>query len=198
MAIKRKAAEPGVVKRIASFLGDNDYTRAWDQAAQAVVRPVDRLIASDHDRIRGLAPVFGRTAAAEGGLGPELRKHMAILDPTGAMAQKAEKDLVGYVDRKMMETGLSAEDVVTTLAIDKLMPDGATPETLRRYDDAYGPAKPVSELGLLAHGLLGNPVTAYGLPAAGVGLAAWGIHDLLAAQQQAEKESQLPLQGGVR
>ncbi len=193
----RKAAEPGVVERIASFLADNDYTRAWDGAVQAGVRPLDRLIASDEDLMKGAAPAFGRAAAMDGGIGPVLREHMAVLDPTGGMAAKVEKDLVGYVNRKVEELGVTPEDAVRTVAINNLMPDYATPETLRRYDRAYGPSMPVTGSGLALHAALSNPLAAYGLPAAGVGLAAWGVHDLLMAQQQAEKDKQLPLQGGV-
>jgi hypothetical protein len=197
VAIPRKAAEPGVVEKIASFLGDNGYTRAWGDAAVAGLRPLDRLMASDQDRVRAAAPVFGRAAAVDGGIGPVLREHMAMLDPTGAMTEKAEKDLAGYVNRKVEEHRISPEQAVTTIALNRLIPDYATPETLRRYDEAHGPSMPISEAGLVAHGALSNPLAAYGLPAAGVGLAAWGVHDLLMAQQQAEKDRQLPLQGGV-
>jgi hypothetical protein len=197
VAIPRKAAEPWVLEKIASFLGDNGYTRAWSDAAAAGLRPLDRLMASDQDRVRALAPVFGRTAAADGGIGPALREHMAMLDPTGAMEKRALEKLPGFVDAKIQETGRSAEDIVTQVALSTYLPEYATPETLRRYDEAYGPSMPVSKAGLLAHAVLSNPFTAYALPAAGIGLGAWGAHDLLMAQQQAEKDKQLPLQGGV-
>jgi hypothetical protein len=197
VAIPRKAAEPGVVQKIASFLGDNGYMRAWDGAARAGLRPLDRLIASDQDRVRALAPVFGRAAAADGGVGPVLREHMAMLDPTGAMEKDVLEKLPGFVDAKMQQTGRSAGDIVTQVAFNRVLPEFATPETLRRYDEAHGPSMPISEAGLVAHAALSNPLAAYGLPAAGVGLAAWGVHDLLMAQQQAEKDKQLPLQGGV-
>ncbi|MCE2835942.1 MAG: hypothetical protein LW834_02940, partial [Cyanobium sp. 49614_E6] len=97
----------------------------------------------------------------------------------------------------MQQTGRSAGDIVTQVAFNRVLPEFATPETLRRYDEAHGPSMPISEAGLVAHAALSNPLAAYGLPAAGVGLAAWGVHDLLMAQQQAEKDKQLPLQGGV-
>ena len=187
-----------MVEKIASFLGNNDYTRAWDSAVQAGVRPLDRFIASDEDLMKGAAPVFGRAAAADGGIGPTLREHMAVLDPTGAMERRALEKLPGFVDKTMRETGRSAEDIATQAALNVYLPENATSETLRRYDRAYGPSMPVTGSGLALHAALANPVVAYGLPAAGIGLAGWGIHDVMAAQQQAEKESQLPLQGGVR
>jgi hypothetical protein len=57
----------------------------------------------------------------------------------------------------------------------------------------YGPGLPVSGPGQVAHQVLGNAAAAYGLPAAGLGLAAWGVADVLRGQQQAQKEAQLPL-----
>jgi len=87
----RKAAEPGVVERIASFLADNDYTRAWDGAVQAGVRPLDRLIASDEDLMKGAAPAFGRAAAMDGGIGPVLRETWQCWTRQGVWRQKSKR-----------------------------------------------------------------------------------------------------------
>jgi len=81
--------------------------------------------------------------------------------------------------------------------LQQLVPKYSTDAGRRRYHELYGPPGLIAPQSSLAHAALSHPSVAYGLPAAGAGLAAWGIHDLLAAQQQAEKDSQLPLQGGV-
>jgi hypothetical protein len=174
------------------------YEGKWNEAVTAGLRPVDRLIASDEDRAKALAPVFADAYAADGGFGRTVQEHMAVLSPDGRMAEKVGKDGDAYIERKMAEKGDSPRGVVEQLALTGLIPKYATDAGRKAYDEKYGPSLPISQPGLIAHSALANPVMAYGMPAAGIGLAAWGIHDVLAAQQRAEKEGQLPVQGGVQ
>lgn len=159
---------------------------------------MDRMIASEEEQARGLAPVFARAYAADEGFGSTVQEHMGVLSPDGGMARKVAADGDAYVAKKMMEKGDTAQSVVEQLALTGLLPKYATEKGRRDYDDKYGPSLPISEPGRFVHELLANPIAAYGLPAAGVGLATWGIHDVMAAQQRAEKESQLPVSGGLQ
>ena len=174
------------------------YQQKWNEGVRGVLRPVDRMIASKEEQARGLAPAFARAYAADAGFGPTVQEHMGVLSPDGSMARKVAADGDAYVAKKVIEKGDTPQSVAEQLALTGLLPKYATEEGRRAYDDKYGPSMPISESGRFVHELLANPVAAYGLPAAGVGLAAWGIHDVMAAQQRAEKESQLPMSGGLQ
>jgi len=187
----RKAADPGIVQKIAGFLGDNGYTQAWNSAVAAGLRPVDRMIASDEDLSRGLVkPLHGSMS------GGDFDQHLTVLDPGEDRYQRFTDAIGPGLDEVQGEPG-AFDDKMIAMIGQRYLRDEMGRAAMQRYDKAYGPSLPVSGPGLFAHAALANPVAAYGLPAAGVGMAAWGIHDLIAAQQQAEKESQLPLQGGV-
>jgi len=231
VAIPRKAAEPGIVEKIASFLGDNGYTRAWNDAATAAVTPVDRLLASDEDRLAGVAagvgPMLARLHESWMGehslsdlegtpnsyFGDGLRK----IDPSGALfeaydrpvREPTEEDqypplahMAAYARARVLseKTGEPLGHLLGASVLQSAQKYGYDTESVKRYSQQGG----LPEKYLMTRGgqylrtAIGSPVVAYGLPAAGIGLAGWGIHDAMAAQQQAEKDSQLPLQGGVR
>ena len=174
------------------------YEGEWNKAVTGGLRPVDRLIASDEDLAKGLAPVFADAYEADGGFGSTVQKHMTVLSPDGKMTAKVNADGDAYVQKKALANNDTLRSAVEQLALTGLIPKYATDAGRRAYDEKYGPSLPVSQAGQAVHWALANPVMAYGLPAAGAGLAAWGLHDVLTAQQRAEKESQLPLQGGMQ
>jgi hypothetical protein len=189
----RKAGDPGLVEKIANFLGDNAYTRAWHDAVLSPVVASERALISDPAVLRGLAAeAAGLRLAAEVKqpgeyLGTALAKEFSGL--TGI----PEDFDIGSAEAFARPEGYRAA-IQGNLA-DAF--DGASPDGMKRVLEwaQRNPAarKPLSAPGGAVALGLGNPAAAYGIPAAGLGLGVWAAHDVLLAQQQAEKESQLPM-----
>ena len=192
-----------MVEKIANFLGDNGYTRAWSEGVDRnVITPVELQFVNEMPPVQqfnafatrmldGNAQLNERgTAFVDAvrygkGDSPEMRQ--TVLDALNGLGQG--------------DGSLEAREMAVLGGL-RYAAQKAEGEAMKRGLDALAPRdgrNGYTELGrqMRQYGL-GSPVAAYGLPAAGIGLAGWGIHDVLAAQQQAEKESQLPLQGGVR
>ena len=188
-----------MVEQIASFLSDNALTRSWAETMDRhVITPIElqfvkempedgrfRAFASrlveDNGALNQRGTAFVDAVREGKGDTPEVKQSVADLFASDLGQEHSQAVNI----RLLHELALKAEGEGLKKGLDVLAPrDGRNGYTeLGRQMRQYG---------------LGSPVAAYGLPAAGVGLAAWGIHDVMAAQQQAEKESQLPLQGGVR
>lgn len=177
-------------------LGDNGYTRGWSEMAARVLSPLDRMMASDVELREALAKSFGTApagvdiAAHRGGL-------LDALDPSGGLKGRYESKGEAAIEKSMAKAQaggmpLTPEQAAELLLRDKLAAK-VDREALLAGMQQYGPGLPVSTPGQWAHAALGNPAAAYALPLGGAGLAAWGLHDVMAAQQQAERESQLPL-----
>lgn len=191
------------------------YQGKWNEAVTAGLRPIDRLVASDSDRLSGVATGMAphlveqvRSRPSEPMSGKVLEQ-LQQLDPTGDMANvfsvmdpdtgvsAAAREIYSNLDNP---DGHGINDVARSLiyqsadkrkiggaSVRKMIEAGVVPDSFLMTKGAQA-----------ARDSLSNGVAAYGLPAAGVGLAAWGIHDVMAAQQRAEKEGQLPVQGGVQ
>jgi hypothetical protein len=190
----RKAAEPGMVERIASFLGDNALTRSWAETVDRhVITPVEGMVLSDEDLRQQLAKVVRERTPDDGVLSEDQLRAFEALK--GApVNQGALQDAVSAAEEPSIKVGRQA---LATIA------DFNTPRS--RMQDAAG---------LLANGRtgltetgdyvrqfgLGSPVAAYSAVAAGGALATKAGLDAydwwLAQQQQASKDAQLPLQGG--
>jgi hypothetical protein len=168
-----------------SSLGDNEYTRGWSGLVSNVLRPVDRMVASDADMRSALAVRYGAGDAEVRG---------SLLKGMGAEGVVDEAKAIESVMAAAAQQGiqLSPEQAAQALFRDKLSVS-ADRAALGRGMALHGPSLPVSGAGQVAHGLLANAPMAYGLPAVGAGLAAWGVADVMRGQQQAAKESQLPL-----
>ena len=191
----RKAADPGVVERIAGFLADNDYTRAWRDGVMVPVTAAERAMISDPKALRELA-----ADAASYRIANEVKKPGEYL---GTPLAKEFSELVGYPEdfdigsqegfdlpagyRKGLAGNLSDSFQETSPEKAKAILEWAQQNPAAR--------RPLTGPGAFVEATLGSPVAAYGLPAAGVGLAGWAAYDLLMAQQQAQKESQLPMSG---
>jgi hypothetical protein len=199
------------------------YQAKWNEAVTAGLRPIDRMIADDSDRLSGVssaaAPML--EAYAQGGwehytlreYGAH-RRLLERLDPSGKIIDAYDGNHTygsdGSMRPKIVEIyekikGLPAEEKTPTQYLASSIYQsagkyGVKPENVKRMvDEGALPDSFLMTRGAqAARDLLSNPAAAYGLPAAGVGLAAWGIHDVMAAQQRAEKESQLPVSGGMQ
>jgi hypothetical protein len=188
----RKAADPGVVERIAGFLGDNGYTRAWARGVEEwPIIPLERMVTSDVDNPRMQA--FAKAQVLpDGSVKPGME---AILTSVSGSKEKASQVMQALAAAEPEERGLMLASVFDQLH-GKLKPkervDAASAMLPRNGSTG------LSDTGELMRLIAGHPSVAYGLPAAGVGLAAWGIHDVMAAQQRGEKESQLPVSGGMQ
>ncbi len=218
------------VMGIGRWAGDalRGYEDAWSQAVTAGLRPIDRMLASDEDRLsgvaRGLAPEFERVARDHGGtslrdfdgsaysgFGDGLNK----IDPSGALYAAYDRPIRPHTEedqyppsmyhaiyeasRDIAARGEGAMDSLLAASVmQAAQKHGYDKQALRKLVDEGG----VPESFMMTRGMasarhvLAHRGAAYGLPAVGVGLGAWGAHDLLMAQQQAEKDSQLPLSGG--
>lgn len=176
-----------------SSLGDNEYTRGWSGLVSNVLRPVDRMVASDADLRGALARSFGDEVGA--GKGVEMLKGLdasgGLAERYGARGESAIAEMQALASAKDGRQ-LSREEAAALLFRDTLSEE-LQREALLKGMEAYGPGLPVSTAGQVMQQVLSNPAAAYGLPAAGIGLAAWGVADVMRGQQQAAKESQLPL-----
>ncbi len=170
------------------------YQQNWNQAVTSGLRPLDRMLMTDDELSAHLAPTL--KSAVDGG-GTEAQGHFSALDPSGRGEQRFEEPVKKWMIAQDEAEGSVEEKLMNAIGRGYLR-DEIGREGMLAYDKKYGPGALNSKPGLLANALLANPVAAYGLPAAGVGMAALGIHDVLTAQQRAEKEGQLPLQGGVQ
>lgn len=180
------------MESIAAFLGNNGYTRAWNDAVHGGLRPVDRMLASDEELAAHLTPTL-RSVEADPA---QLQRHLDVLQPDGRGSDTYKQAVVDWIENRG-DTESDIEQKLTNAIGLGYLKEKVGRQGMLAYDAVHGPAYMASKPGLVASTMLANPYAAYGIPAAGVGMAAWGIHDVLAAQQQAEKESQLPVQGGV-
>jgi hypothetical protein len=189
----RKAGDPGVVEKIANFLGDNGYTRAWRDGVMGPVGMAERQLIGDPVRLRELAAeAAAHRLAAEvkepgGYLGTPLAREFSELTGIPADFDLGGEDAFALPEGYRVGMGHDLADAFSELS----------PEKARQVIE-WSRVNPAARRSLTPVGAaidlgLGNAAAAYGLPAAGAGLAAWGLHDVMAAQQQAEKEAQLPL-----
>ena len=187
----RKAGDPGVMERIAGFLGDNAYTQAWRNGVMSPVGMAERQLINDPVRLRELAAeIAADRLAAEvkepgGYLGTPLAQEFERL--TGMPDDLGSEDAFALPEGYRVGMGHELADAFSELSSEKARQVIEWSRQNPAGRRALTPIGAAIDLGL------GNAAAAYGLPAAGAGLAAWGLHDVMAAQQQAEKESQLPL-----
>ncbi len=187
---QRMAGSPGIRERVMGFLGDNAYTRAWSKGVDSgVITPVELAMMKGLPDDKALEPIIKQMAGSDGQLtaqGQQLLDHVASSLDDGAGKGQRIRDAVAAksgdpmaLQLKQLVQALEGEELKKALSIAALR-DGVVGYT--------GPGNTMRQF------VLGSPAAAYGLPLAGAGMAAWGVHDVLAAQQQAEKEDQLPLQ----
>jgi hypothetical protein len=186
----RKAAEPGMVERIASFLSDNPLTHSWRDSVGGAINWGERQVMGDED----LRQMIGSGVKSKTVNGAITDEQVALLEELkGApvdrqrlqqLATEYEGGVDGYVG------GLA-----TGYAQDAGMSRDQMKAVVARLQG------PLNQHGELAHMLaLGatHPVMAYSAVTAGGALgtaAGLKAYDWwLAQQQQSQKDAQLPLE----
>ena len=185
----RKAADPGVVERISSFLSDNPLTHSWRDSVGGAINWGERQLMSDEDLRNTIGSVV-KKATVDGQISDEQLRTLSQLKGSPidrqeleAMAAQHEMEMGEYLGqaakRYMDKRQLGRDELKGHLAA------------------IQGPLQQNSEwAGMLASAAT-HPVAAYSAVGAGGALATAGgmaAYDWwMAQQQQAEKEGQLPL-----
>lgn len=184
----RKAADPGVVERISSFLSDNPLTHSWRDSVGGAINWGERQLMSDEDLRNTIGSVVMKGTVGDRISDEQLRTLEALKG--------------GAIDRAEIE-GLAAAH------------SGGVPKYLGQFARHYmdkrqlgrdelkarlaaiqGPLQQNSEWAGMLASMATHPVAAYSAVGAGGALATAGgmaAYDWWMAQQQAEKEGQLPL-----
>ena len=171
-------------------LGDNAYTRAWRQAVDnTLITPVELAMASGWPGGDRMGQVMKRMTGPDGqltGQGQRLLEHVVASPDDGAgKGERLRGSLDGKRGDELAWMLSEAAQKLEGKPLKEAMGIAALRDGVVGYSAAGDTARQF---------VLGTPLAAYGIPLAGAGMAAWGLNDVLAAQQQAEKESQLPLQ----
>jgi len=192
----RKAADPGMVERIAGFLSDNALTRSWRETMDRhVISPVERMMINDADMQKGVAMMVADRLPADGALGPEQIRAIEALKGGSFDVERANALIAEKNSRE------DAMDLIASMA-NNVMTDDYSRDRASRAAEALINGR----TGLTAFGDdmrqlgLGSPVAAYSAVTAGGAtgtVAAMQAYDWLMAQQQAQKESQLPVEPGL-
>lgn len=186
---QRMAGSPGIRERVMGFLGDNAYTRAWSKGVDSgVITPVELAMMKGWPEEERMGQVMKRMTGPDGQLtdqGQGLLDHVVrSLDDGAGKGEKVRGLMSGKSGDELAYVLGEAAKKLEGEQLREAMGLAALRDGVVGYTAAGDTARQF---------VLGTPAAAYGLPLAGAGLAAWGVHDVLAAQQQAEKESQLPL-----
>lgn len=181
-----------MVEKIVSFLSDNDLTRSWAETMDgAVIRPVEKMVVDDEQLQRGVYNQIARLTPDDGGLSDLQLQLLSSIKGSPANAALLNEHLAQAPDRRefvrdqaytLMEAKKPSRQQMLGM-LDQIPTDGRTG---------------LSEAGdVMRQFGLGSPAAAYSAVTAGGAMgtaAAMEAYDyLMAQQQQAEKEKQLPL-----
>ncbi len=189
----RKAADPGVVERIAGFLGDNPLTRSWQGSVGGAVNWAERQVLGDED----LKQLIGNVVA-QGHSGDVV---------SDEVLSRLERIKGSAIDRNAFDAAMAshpggAQDLIGRQAVTYATNAGLGRDQLKALAaELQGPQNQRTDAGLWANTLLGHPVAAYSAVTAGGALGTagameaydWWLASQQELQQQAQKESQLPL-----
>lgn len=186
----RKAADPGMVERIAGFLSDNPLTHSWRDSVGGAINWAERQVASDDDLRQHIGNVLSKSYGDKG-ISDET---LAVLETLkGAPIERA------LFEQAMAEHPQGPAHFIGRSATGYAEQAGLGADQLRAV--LSGIQGPLQQRGNVAHGaalLATHPAVAYSAVTAGgaMGTAA-GMEAYkwwMAQQQQAQKESQLPLE----
>jgi len=179
-----------MVERIASFLGDNALTRSWADSVGNSVNWVERQVVDDDELRQVIANGVARKQTGD-----------VVSDEVLAQLQRIKG---GPIDRAVLD-GLMAEhqagpaDYIGNAARGYAEQSGLSRDRLKQLAaEQQGSQSQRTQAGQWTSTLLGHPVMAYSAVTAGGALgtaAGLKAYDWwLAQQQQAQKDSQLPLE----
>lgn len=182
-----------MIERIASFLSDNALTRSWSDSVGGAVNWAERQVLSDDELRQVIANAAARSQSGE-----------QISDETLALLQRIKGAPIdrAAADSYMAQHEAGPADYVGTAAMNYVSQADLQRDRLKQLAaELQGPQNQRTEAGTWASAILGHPVAAYSAVSAGGALATAGgieAYDWWKAQQeQAQKDRQLPLQGGV-
>lgn len=182
-----------MIERIASFLSDNALTRSWSDSVGGAVNWAERQVLSDDELRQVIANAAARSQSGE-----------QISDETLALLQRIKGAPIdrAAVDAVMAQHQAGPADYVGGAAKVYAKQADLQRDRLKQLAaELQGPQNQRTEAGTWASTILGHPVAAYSAVSAGGALATAGgieAYDWWKAQQeQAQKDRQLPLQGGV-
>jgi hypothetical protein len=180
-----------MVEQIASFLGDNALTRSWALTMdRGVISPIERSVLNDGDLKQQVSKLVRERTPDNGVLSEDQLKAFDLLKGAPGNREALQQAVSGAED-SFLEAGGQALS-----AINKF-------ETPRSRMQEVAGLLADGRVGLTEAGDywrqfgLGSPVAAYAAVGAGGALATKAAMDgyawWMAQQQQAQKESQLPL-----
>jgi hypothetical protein len=170
------------------YLLDNPLTQGWSQAVdRLVVGPVERAFLNDEDLRQQVSKLVRERTPDSNVLSEQQLKAFEILKGAPGNSSVLQEKMQSEVDpRKYIGDQVFG-------AIEKYKPSRARQGEVAALlaDGRVGLTKGGDYMRQFG---LGSPAAAYGAVAGGGALAAYGVHELLQAQQRAEKEAQLPLE----
>ncbi len=185
--VRKYAAAPGVLDRIGAVLADNPLTHSWRESIGGGVNWLERQLASD-----------GELQRVVGNLAMQRHQGAGISDDDIALLQRLKGQPIARaaLEDRQRDSGKPVDEYVGSAA--RMYLKGAERSRLQAWAaELQGPRNQATQAGLWAAELLGHPLAAYGAVGAGGALAtAAGLEAYdrwMAQQQQAQKDSQLPL-----
>jgi hypothetical protein len=193
--VVRKAGDPGMVERIAGFLADNALTRSWsDTVNRHVLGPLERMTVSD-EVLREMLPAM---VAGSG----EWNGRLNGVQVKALEALKGEAVNVAGVEEAVRAAPNAAQEVKDQAVAFLNSYTPSREAQLRAAQVLMDRSnRGIEKDWTYARTLLGSAPVAYSLVGAGGAMgtaAALEAYDWWQSQQQqAEKDKQLPLQGGM-
>lgn len=193
--VARKAASPGIVEAITGFLVDNALTRSWaDTVNRQVLGPLERMTVSDEVLAARVPEMIAEMTPWQGALGKQQVQALEAL--------KGEAVNVAGVEEAVRAAPDAAQKVKDQAVsfINHYAPDRDAQLRAAKVVMDYSRSG-IDENWSNARAWLAHPALAYSAVTAGGAMgtaAAMEAYDWWQSQQQqAEKEMQLPLQGGM-
>lgn len=187
----RKAGDPNVLAKIASYLADNPLTQSWANTIdRALVTPVELQFVKQMPEREKFNAFATRLVDDEGRLNDRGRAFVAT-------ARKGHSDRPGVLDELYRQID-SSGGIDNSLNLLHEIASKTDEQAIGQVLDALAPRD--GRHGLTQAGdvmrqfLIGSPVAAYSAVTAGGALATKGVMDLVARAQAGDPEAQATLE----